>query len=172
MERFLQSFSWNPFSFCLSLLPLLFWSPSVLGGACPISLPTDACTVIADPTCQVLQSEACDPVDLADECLLTIRRGFNESGTYCVNITLADAASLALTSTLVSISGGEFLSSAICELLARMTNWWRATMILPNLTAGRKISRAGQQGSASFQEAAQPQQQSTNEYSLHNPTHI
>ncbi|XP_061442939.1 transmembrane glycoprotein NMB isoform X2 [Rhineura floridana] len=72
---------------------------------CQGSLPTDACTIIADPACQVLQSEACDPVDITDECLLTIRRAFNESGTYCVNITLGDATSLALTSTLVSIIG-------------------------------------------------------------------
>lgn len=87
---------------------------------CQGSLPTDACTIIADPTCQVLQSEECDPVDITDECLLTIRRGFNESGTYCVNITLADAASLALTSTLVSINGvsGSFSRTAEGVLIA------------------------------------------------------
>ncbi|XP_053266173.1 transmembrane glycoprotein NMB [Podarcis raffonei] len=81
---------------------------------CQGSLPTDACTIIADPTCQVLQSEACDPVDI-DECLLTIRRTFNESGTYCVNITLGDAASLALTSTLISISGAAASFSRTAE---------------------------------------------------------
>ncbi|KAH0627393.1 hypothetical protein JD844_003028 [Phrynosoma platyrhinos] len=87
---------------------------------CQGSLPTDACTMIADPTCQVLQSEACDPVDITDECLLTIRRAFNESGTYCVNITLGDAASLALTSTLISISGagGSFSRTAEGVLIA------------------------------------------------------
>uniref|UniRef100_A0A8D2JDQ7 Glycoprotein nmb n=1 Tax=Varanus komodoensis TaxID=61221 RepID=A0A8D2JDQ7_VARKO len=85
---------------------------------CQGSLPTDACTIIADPTCQVLQSEACDPVDLAEECLLTIRRAFNESGTYCVNITLGDATSLALTSTLISISGGPFSRTAEGVLIA------------------------------------------------------
>uniref|UniRef100_A0A803SKP5 Glycoprotein nmb n=1 Tax=Anolis carolinensis TaxID=28377 RepID=A0A803SKP5_ANOCA len=87
---------------------------------CQGSLPTDACTMIADPTCQVLQSEACDPVDVADECLLTIRRAFNESGTYCVNITLGDATSLALTSTLVSIggAGGSFSRTAEGVLIA------------------------------------------------------
>ncbi|XP_054847429.1 transmembrane glycoprotein NMB [Eublepharis macularius] len=81
---------------------------------CQGSLPTDACTTIADPTCQVLQNEACDPVDITDQCLLTIRRAFNESGTYCVNITLGDATSLALTSTLISISGaaGSFSRTA------------------------------------------------------------
>ncbi|KAJ7322406.1 hypothetical protein JRQ81_018693 [Phrynocephalus forsythii] len=87
---------------------------------CQGSLPTDACTIIADPTCQVLQSEACDPVTVADVCLLTIRRVFNESGTYCVNITLGDAASLALTSALISISGdgGSFSRTAEGVLIA------------------------------------------------------
>ncbi|XP_062979896.1 transmembrane glycoprotein NMB isoform X2 [Elgaria multicarinata webbii] len=88
---------------------------------CQGSLPTDACTMIADPTCQLLQSEACDPVDITDdECLLTIRRAFNESGTYCVNITLGDATSLALTSTLISINGdpGPFSRTAEGVLIA------------------------------------------------------
>ncbi|XP_020636784.3 transmembrane glycoprotein NMB [Pogona vitticeps] len=87
---------------------------------CQGSLPTDACTIIADPTCQVLQSEACNPVNVADVCLLTIRRVFNESGTYCVNITLGDAASLALTSALISISGdgGSFSRTAEGVLIA------------------------------------------------------
>ncbi|KAG8139094.1 hypothetical protein E2320_001875 [Naja naja] len=75
----------------------------------------DACTLIADPTCTMLQSESCHPVDVADVCFLTIRRTFNESGTYCVNITLADATSLALTSTLISINGAEASFSRTAE---------------------------------------------------------
>ncbi|KAM6451484.1 transmembrane glycoprotein NMB [Liasis olivaceus] len=82
---------------------------------CQGSLPTDACTLIADPTCTILQSESCHPVDVADVCFLTIRRTFNESGTYCVNITLADATSLALTSTLISINGAEASFSRTAE---------------------------------------------------------
>ncbi|KAL7976672.1 hypothetical protein Chor_008621 [Crotalus horridus] len=82
---------------------------------CQGSLPTDACTLIADPTCTILQSESCHPVDVADICFLTIRRAFNESGTYCVNITLADATSLALTSTLISINGAKASFSRTAE---------------------------------------------------------
>ncbi|XP_077159388.1 transmembrane glycoprotein NMB isoform X2 [Paroedura picta] len=85
---------------------------------CQGSLPTDACTIIADPTCQILQNEACDPIDLTNQCLLTIRRAFNESGTYCVNITLGDATSLAFTSTLISISGASFSRTAEGVLIA------------------------------------------------------
>ncbi|XP_057406502.1 transmembrane glycoprotein NMB isoform X2 [Balaenoptera acutorostrata] len=85
---------------------------------CQGSIPTEVCTVISDPTCQVTQNTICDPVDidLGDMCLLTVRRAFGGSGTYCMNLTLGDDASLALTSTLVSIPGRDPAS------LLRMAN--------------------------------------------------
>ncbi|KAI5947865.1 transmembrane glycoprotein NMB isoform X1 [Manis javanica] len=69
--------------------------------------PTEVCTVISDPTCRITQNTVCDPmdVDFGDMCFLTVRRAFGGSGTYCVNLTLGDGTSLALTSTLVSVSG-------------------------------------------------------------------
>ncbi|XP_009084596.3 transmembrane glycoprotein NMB [Serinus canaria] len=73
---------------------------------CQGSLPTDVCTVVADPTCQVSKSMVCDPVVVTDECLLTIRRAFEEPGTYCINITLGDDTSQALASALISVNGG------------------------------------------------------------------
>nr|XP_021154734.1 transmembrane glycoprotein NMB isoform X1 [Columba livia] len=73
---------------------------------CQGSLPTDVCTVVSDPTCQVSKSVVCDPVTVTDECLLTIRRAFEEPGTYCVNITLGDDTSQALASALISVNGG------------------------------------------------------------------
>ncbi|XP_072507018.1 transmembrane glycoprotein NMB [Notamacropus eugenii] len=72
---------------------------------CQGNTPTDVCTVISDPTCLWPQNTICDPVEIDDQCLLTIRRAFSEAGMYCVNLTLGNEASLALTSTLVSISG-------------------------------------------------------------------
>ncbi|NXX38808.1 QNR71 protein, partial [Tricholaema leucomelas] len=74
---------------------------------CQGSLPTDVCTVVSDPTCQVSKSMVCDPIAVADECLLTIRRAFEEPGTYCINITLGDDTSQALASALISVNGGE-----------------------------------------------------------------
>lgn len=71
------------------------------------SLPTDVCTVVSDPTCQVSKSMVCDPIAVTDECLLTIRRAFEEPGTYCINITLGDDTSQALASALISVNGGE-----------------------------------------------------------------
>nr|XP_009674769.1 PREDICTED: transmembrane glycoprotein NMB [Struthio camelus australis] len=73
---------------------------------CQGSLPTDVCTVVSDPTCQVAQSVVCDPITITNECLLTIRRAFDEPGTYCVNITLGDDTSQALASALISVNGG------------------------------------------------------------------
>nr|XP_010966919.1 transmembrane glycoprotein NMB [Camelus bactrianus] len=74
---------------------------------CQGSIPTEVCTMISDPACQITQNTVCNPVDVAlgDMCLLTVRRAFRGSGTYCLNLTLGDDASLALTSILVSIPG-------------------------------------------------------------------
>lgn len=85
---------------------------------CQGSIPTEVCTVISDPSCQITQNPVCDPVplELGDACLLTVRRAFSGSGTYCMNLTLGDDASLALTSTLVSITSRDPAS------LLRMAN--------------------------------------------------
>ncbi|XP_066095908.1 transmembrane glycoprotein NMB isoform X3 [Saccopteryx bilineata] len=74
---------------------------------CQGTIPTEVCTIISDPTCQIAQDTVCSPVDVdvGDACLLTVRRAFNGSGTYCMNLTLGDDASLALTSTLLSVLG-------------------------------------------------------------------
>ncbi|XP_074842272.1 transmembrane glycoprotein NMB isoform X2 [Carettochelys insculpta] len=82
---------------------------------CQGSLPTDACTIVSDPTCQVSHSVVCDPVEVTNECLLTIRTAFNESGTYCVNITLVDDTSQALASALISVNGAPGSSSRPVE---------------------------------------------------------
>lgn len=78
---------------------------SSLSLSCALSIPTEVCTIVADPTCQVAQNTVCSPTDVGDTCLLTVRRAFTGSGTYCLNLTLGDNASLALTSMLVSVPG-------------------------------------------------------------------
>ncbi|KAM5158295.1 transmembrane glycoprotein NMB [Mantella aurantiaca] len=74
--------------------------------SCEGSLPTDACTVVSDAACMNPQNMVCDQIPASDQCLLTLRRAFTEPGSYCVNITLSDDASLALASTLVYVDGG------------------------------------------------------------------
>ncbi|XP_056375753.1 protein QNR-71-like isoform X2 [Hyla sarda] len=72
---------------------------------CQGSLPTDACTIVSDASCMIPQDIVCDSVPSSDQCLLTLRRTF-QPGSYCVNITLSDSASLGLASTLVTVDGG------------------------------------------------------------------
>ncbi|XP_041098474.1 protein QNR-71-like [Polyodon spathula] len=70
---------------------------------CNGSIPTSACTIILDSTCKVTKNIFCEEVPAADQCQLTLQRAFNQSGIFCVNITLSDSASLALASTYVTI---------------------------------------------------------------------
>ncbi|RXM97140.1 Protein QNR-71 [Acipenser ruthenus] len=70
---------------------------------CNGSIPTSACTIILDSTCKVTKNIICDKVPAADQCQLTLHRAFNQSGIFCVNITLSDSASLALASTHLTI---------------------------------------------------------------------
>ncbi|KAG8573161.1 hypothetical protein GDO81_012314 [Engystomops pustulosus] len=84
--------------------------------ACQGSLPTDACTIVSDASCMTAKDMVCDAVPSSDQCLLTLRRAF-EPGSYCVNITLSDGASLALASTLVSIDGGPKTQKTISAVL-------------------------------------------------------
>uniref|UniRef100_G1TXW6 Transmembrane glycoprotein NMB n=1 Tax=Oryctolagus cuniculus TaxID=9986 RepID=G1TXW6_RABIT len=72
---------------------------------CQGTVPREVCTVISDPTCQMAWNSHCDPLDETESCLLTVRRAFRGPGTYCVNLTLGDDTSLALTSTLISVPG-------------------------------------------------------------------
>lgn len=87
------------------------------------SLPTDVCTVVSDPTCQVSKSMVCDPIVVTDECLLTIRRAFEEPGTYCINITLGDDTSQALASALISVNRGESTKSRHGSLVKSFSLW-------------------------------------------------
>ncbi|XP_036309608.1 transmembrane glycoprotein NMB [Pipistrellus kuhlii] len=75
--------------------------------ACEGTMPTEVCTVVSDPSCQLAQNTVCSPAEAAAgaACLLTVRRAFRSPGTFCVNLTLGDDASLALASTLVSVRG-------------------------------------------------------------------
>ncbi|XP_018425594.1 PREDICTED: protein QNR-71-like [Nanorana parkeri] len=82
--------------------------------SCEGSLPTDACTIVSDASCMIPQNMVCDEVPASDQCLLTLRRTFAEPGSYCVNITLSDDASLALASTLVFVDGGSGTKTIGC----------------------------------------------------------
>ncbi|XP_030645349.1 protein QNR-71 [Chanos chanos] len=71
---------------------------------CLGSVPTSACTVVSDVTCQQVKDIMCDDViPPASGCQVSLQRTFREPGTYCVNITLAGLRGLMLATTTVTI---------------------------------------------------------------------
>ncbi|XP_077339551.1 melanocyte protein PMEL [Lithobates pipiens] len=73
---------------------------------CQGSVPREACTVISGPDCNNPQQMVCSPVEPSSDCQLVLRQVFNETGVFCVNVSLADDVSLAVASTQVSVSAG------------------------------------------------------------------
>ncbi|XP_017694142.1 PREDICTED: melanocyte protein PMEL [Lepidothrix coronata] len=72
---------------------------------CEGSLPQEVCTVVADPECQTAQTETCSAVAPAPGCQLVLRQDFNQSGLYCLNVSLANGNGLAVASTRVAVGG-------------------------------------------------------------------
>ncbi|XP_040278094.1 melanocyte protein PMEL [Bufo bufo] len=73
---------------------------------CQGSVPRQACTVISDSNCENPQQTICNPVEPSSDCQLVLRQVFNETGVFCVNVSLADDVSLAVASAQVSVSSG------------------------------------------------------------------
>ncbi|XP_027563345.1 melanocyte protein PMEL-like, partial [Neopelma chrysocephalum] len=72
---------------------------------CEGSLPQEVCTVVADPECRTAQTETCSAVAPAPGCQLVLRQDFNQSGLYCLNVSLANGNGLAVASTRVAVGG-------------------------------------------------------------------
>lgn len=70
------------------------------------SLPEEVCTVVADAECQTAQAQTCSAVAPAPGCQLVLRQDFNQSGLYCLNVSLANGNGLAMASTRVAVGGG------------------------------------------------------------------
>ncbi|KAM4046314.1 melanocyte protein PMEL [Anomaloglossus baeobatrachus] len=80
---------------------------------CQGSVPREACTIISDPNCENPQQTVCNPVEPSSDCQLVLRQVFNDSGVYCVNVSLTDDVSLAVASAQVSVSGAASSVSGI-----------------------------------------------------------
>ncbi|XP_068777432.1 melanocyte protein PMEL [Struthio camelus] len=72
---------------------------------CEGSLPEEVCTVVLDAECQTAQQRTCSAVEPAPGCQLVLRQDFNQSGLYCLNVSLANGNSLAVASTRVAVGG-------------------------------------------------------------------
>uniref|UniRef100_G1L8V7 Premelanosome protein n=1 Tax=Ailuropoda melanoleuca TaxID=9646 RepID=G1L8V7_AILME len=68
--------------------------------SCQGGLPKEACMDISSPGCQPPAQRLCQPVPPSPACQLVLHQTLKGgSGTYCLNVSLADANSLAMVST-------------------------------------------------------------------------
>ncbi|KAM6294486.1 LOW QUALITY PROTEIN: melanocyte protein PMEL [Aegotheles albertisi] len=72
---------------------------------CEGSLPEEVCTVVADAECRAVQAESCSAVTPGPGCPLVLHQSFNQSGVYCLNVSLANGNGLATATTRLAIGG-------------------------------------------------------------------
>ncbi|KAL2776258.1 melanocyte protein PMEL isoform 3 preproprotein [Daubentonia madagascariensis] len=76
--------------------------------SCQGGLPKEACMDISSPGCQPPAQRLCQPVPPSLACQLVLHQVLKGgSGTYCLNVSLADANSLAMVSTQLVMPGQE-----------------------------------------------------------------
>uniref|UniRef100_A0A8C9X237 Premelanosome protein b n=1 Tax=Sander lucioperca TaxID=283035 RepID=A0A8C9X237_SANLU len=73
---------------------------------CQGSFPKEVCSVILDAECLRPIHTACNMVEPSKECQLVLRHFFNDSGVYCINVSMANDVSLAVTSAKVNVDIG------------------------------------------------------------------
>lgn len=71
------------------------------------SLPSEVCTVVSDADCITPVETVCNTVAPTPECQLILRQFFNDTGVFCINVSLTNDVSLAVASARVSVTVGE-----------------------------------------------------------------
>ncbi|GAA6216735.1 melanocyte protein PMEL-like [Lates japonicus] len=79
---------------------------------CQGSHPKEVCSVILDAECLRPIHTACNMVEPSKECQLVLRHFFNNSGVYCINVSMANDVSLAATSAKFNLVMGSGVSSS------------------------------------------------------------
>ncbi|XP_023248686.1 melanocyte protein PMEL-like [Seriola lalandi dorsalis] len=79
---------------------------------CQGSRPKEVCSVILDAECLRPIHTACNMVEPSKECQLVLRHFFNDSGVYCINVSMANDVSLAVTSAKLNLETGPSVSSS------------------------------------------------------------
>ncbi|XP_019737013.1 premelanosome protein a isoform X2 [Hippocampus comes] len=77
--------------------------------SCQGSLPSEVCTVISDADCITPVDTVCSAAAPSPDCQMVLRQFFNDSGVFCLNVSLTNDVSLAMASARVSValaSGG------------------------------------------------------------------
>uniref|UniRef100_A0A3Q2V7B0 Premelanosome protein b n=1 Tax=Haplochromis burtoni TaxID=8153 RepID=A0A3Q2V7B0_HAPBU len=73
---------------------------------CLGSLPKEVCSVLLDSECLRPIHSVCNMVEPSEECQLVLHHFLNDSGVYCINVSLTNDVSLAVTSAKVHIDMG------------------------------------------------------------------
>ncbi|XP_062400941.1 premelanosome protein a [Sardina pilchardus] len=73
---------------------------------CQGSLPSEVCTVVSDADCATPVQTVCSAVAPAPECQMILRQFFNDTGVFCINVSLTNDVSLAVASAMVSVTVG------------------------------------------------------------------
>ncbi|XP_056323977.1 premelanosome protein a [Danio aesculapii] len=71
---------------------------------CQGSLPNQVCTVVSDADCISPVQTQCNDVTPAPECQIVLRQFFNNSGIFCINVSLTNDVSLAVTSARLNVA--------------------------------------------------------------------
>ncbi|XP_024231867.1 protein QNR-71-like [Oncorhynchus tshawytscha] len=79
---------------------------------CQGSLPNEVCTIISDADCNTPVETVCNNVTPSPDCQMILRQFFNESGVFCINVSLKNYVSLAVASAKVSVTVGSNSSTA------------------------------------------------------------
>ncbi|XP_063767331.1 LOW QUALITY PROTEIN: premelanosome protein a [Eleginops maclovinus] len=87
--------------------------------SCQGSLPSEVCTVISDADCITPVETICTAATPSPDCQMILRQFFNDSGVFCINVSLTNDVSLAVASARVSVivaSGGSPAGTAATVL--------------------------------------------------------
>ncbi|XP_062251500.1 premelanosome protein a [Platichthys flesus] len=87
--------------------------------SCQGSLPSEVCTVISDADCITPVQTICTAATPSPDCQMILRQFFNDSGVFCINVSLTNDVSLAVASARVSVtvaSGGSPAGTAATVL--------------------------------------------------------
>ncbi|XP_010780078.1 premelanosome protein a isoform X2 [Notothenia coriiceps] len=71
--------------------------------SCQGSLPSEVCTVISDADCITPVETICTAATPSPDCQMILRQFFNDSGIFCINVSLTNDVSLAVASARVSV---------------------------------------------------------------------
>ncbi|XP_041860906.1 premelanosome protein b [Melanotaenia boesemani] len=78
---------------------------------CQGSFPKEVCSMILDAECLKPIHTTCNVVEPSKECQLVLRHFLNDSGVYCINVSLSNDVNLAVTSAKVNVDMGSGVSS-------------------------------------------------------------